>query len=98
MAVSSASGAGRPGAADGHVAGTTKLDLGGTNRHCSPQETLAPGRPLFPLFGITRLAHVTGLDRVGVPRWPFIPPHSPWPSLLPGQGPADHPRRGSAAH
>src|SRR3989442_3209074 len=76
MAVSPASGAGRPGAADGRVAGTLKLDLGGTIRHCTPQETLAPVRPPFPMFGITRLAHVTGLDRIGIPVWLCIRPNA----------------------
>src|SRR5436189_6427487 len=96
MAVSSASGAGRPGAADGHVAGTTKLDLGGTIRHCSPQETLARVRPLFPMFGITRLANVTGLDRIGSPVWLCTPPNSRCLSLSQGKGLDDDPARVSA--
>src|SRR3989442_12134860 len=79
MAVSPASGAGRPGAADGRVAGTSKLDLGGTIPPCRPQETLARVRPLFPVFGIPRLANATGLDRVGVPRWLRIPPQARLP-------------------
>src|SRR2546428_3897868 len=96
MAVSPASGGGRPGAADGRVAGTTKLDLGGTIRHCSPQETLARGRPLFPMFCITRLANVTGLDRIGIPRWLWIPPNARCLSVSQGKGLDDHLPRVSA--
>ena len=42
------------------------LDLGGTLRACSAEQTLAWIRPLFPAFGLTRLARVTGLDTIGV--------------------------------
>src|SRR3989441_8152533 len=96
MAVSPASGAGRPGAADGRVAGTLKLDLGGTIRHCTPQETFARVRPLFPMFGITRLANVTGLDRVGSPVWLCIRPHARCLSVSQGKGLDDDLARVSA--
>ena len=39
----------------------------GTHRAVPPEETLARARRLFPVLGITRIANVTGLDRVGVP-------------------------------
>lgn len=39
----------------------------GTHRLVSPQETLASVRRFFPVMGITRVADVTGLDRVGIP-------------------------------
>ena len=42
------------------------LNLGGTLRACSAEQTLAWIRPLFPAFGLTRLARVTGLDTIGV--------------------------------
>src|SRR3989441_10190745 len=96
MAVSPASGAGRPGAADGRVAGTSKLDLGGTIRHCSPQETLARVRSLFPMFGITRLANVTGLDRIGIPVWLCIRPNARCLSVSQGKGLDDDLARVSA--
>ncbi|MBI2897005.1 MAG: YcaO-like family protein [Deltaproteobacteria bacterium] len=48
------------------IAGTALLDLVGTLRACRPDETLARIRPMFPTFGLTRLARVTGLDRIGV--------------------------------
>jgi ribosomal protein S12 methylthiotransferase accessory factor len=39
----------------------------GTERVVPPAATLARMRPLQPIFGITRIANVTGLDRVGIP-------------------------------
>lgn len=36
-------------------------------RLATPEETLARVTPLFGLFGITRVANVTGLDQVGIP-------------------------------
>jgi len=39
----------------------------GTQRSISPEETLERIRPCFPIAGITRLADITGLDRIGVP-------------------------------
>ncbi len=40
---------------------------GGTHRLVSPEETLARIRPILPRLGVTRLANVTGLDRIGIP-------------------------------
>src|SRR6266540_5919687 len=37
------------------------------DRMVSPAETVARLRPAFPALGITRLARVTGLDRIGIP-------------------------------
>jgi YcaO-like protein with predicted kinase domain len=39
----------------------------GTHRAVAPDETVARLRPLLPALGITRLANVTGLDRIGIP-------------------------------
>ena len=39
----------------------------GTHRAVAPEETLARLRPLLPPLGITRLANITGLDRIGIP-------------------------------
>ena len=36
-------------------------------RVCSAEETLAKVRPFFPQFGITRIAPITGLDKIGIP-------------------------------
>ena len=43
------------------------LNLGGTIRTQSAQETLARLRPLFPLFGITRVAAQEGLTEIKIP-------------------------------
>jgi ribosomal protein S12 methylthiotransferase accessory factor len=39
----------------------------GTHRAVAPEETFARVRRLMPVMGITRVADVTGLDRIGVP-------------------------------
>jgi ribosomal protein S12 methylthiotransferase accessory factor len=39
----------------------------GTHRLRAPAEMLADVRALLPLAGITRLANITGLDRIGIP-------------------------------
>jgi ribosomal protein S12 methylthiotransferase accessory factor len=38
-----------------------------THRTCPPEETLERIRPLLPTAGITRIANITGLDRIGIP-------------------------------
>jgi ribosomal protein S12 methylthiotransferase accessory factor len=48
----------------------------GTHRTVSPDETLARVRPLMPAMGITRLADLTGLDRIGVPVFAAYRPNS----------------------
>lgn len=39
----------------------------GTHRHVTPADTIARVRPHMKQMGITRVANVTGLDRIGVP-------------------------------
>jgi YcaO-like protein with predicted kinase domain len=39
----------------------------GTHRACEPDETLERISPLAECFGITRIADLTGLDRIGIP-------------------------------
>lgn len=39
----------------------------GTHRLIPPSQTLAHVRPLMPVMGISRIANVTGLDRIGLP-------------------------------
>ncbi len=38
----------------------------GTHRACSPEETFNKIKPTFKTIGLTRLANVTGLDRIGM--------------------------------
>jgi len=63
-----------------------KLDLGGTLRARNAASTLAWVRPLFPQFGITRVANITGLDRIGIPVWICIRPNGRSLSVSQGKG------------
>jgi ribosomal protein S12 methylthiotransferase accessory factor len=40
---------------------------GGTHRLVSPEDTLERLLPILPRIGVTRLANITGLDRIGIP-------------------------------
>ena len=51
-------------------------DLGGTIRATSPEATLAKLEPLLlPVFGITRVANITGLDHINIPTYVAIRPN-----------------------
>lgn len=63
-----------------------KLDLGGTFRARDAASTLAWLRPLLPRLGITRIANVTGLDRIGIPVWMCIRPNGRSLSVSQGKG------------
>ena len=65
---------------------TAKQDLGGTMRCRDAASTLAWVRPMLPQFGITRLANVTGLDRIGIPVWMCIRPNGRSLSVSQGKG------------
>lgn len=58
----------------------------GTRRTCRPGETLGRIQPLLPLAGITRLAEVTGLDRIGLPVFQAVRPNSRNLSVSQGKG------------
>ncbi|MDA9272247.1 YcaO-like family protein [bacterium] len=63
------------------------LDLGGTYRAVSPQETLAKIEPmLWDKFGITRVANITGLDNLDIPTYIAIRPLSKFFSTAQGKG------------
>ncbi len=64
----------------------TKEFLLGTQRAMPPEETLARIRPHFSTVGITRLADITGLDRLGVPIWCSIRPDSSTLAVDSGKG------------
>jgi len=67
----------------------TTVDLGGTVRVRSAEETLTRLRPRIPEFGITRVASVTGLDVVGLPVWMAIRPLSYSLTVSQGKGITD---------
>ncbi len=58
----------------------------GTHRTVSPDETLSRMIPWFDTFGITRIATVTGLDRVGVPVVVVCRPNARSSAVFHGKG------------
>lgn len=70
----------------GAPAGASKGFLAGTHRLISPQETVARIAPLLPVMGITRVANVTGLDRIGIPVVMVCRPNSRSISVSQGKG------------
>jgi len=70
----------------GEALTATKEFVLGTQRAMPPEETLARIRPHFFEVGITRLADITGLDRLGVPIWCSIRPDSSTLAVDSGKG------------
>lgn len=60
---------------------------GTTQRACPPEETLRRIKPFLPLAGITRLADITGLDRIGIPVTLAIRPNARTVVGSTGKGP-----------
>lgn len=58
----------------------------GGRRECSPADTWARLRPLLPVFGIPRVANITGLDRIGIPVFTACRPNSRSLSVFQGKG------------
>ncbi len=58
----------------------------GTHRIRPPKQTVELLRDLFPVFGITRIADVTGLDRVGLPTTVVCRPNSRSMAVSQGKG------------
>ncbi len=58
----------------------------GTHRTSKPRETLARLEPLLTQMGITRVANVTGLDRIGIPVYNACRPLSLSISVSQGKG------------
>jgi ribosomal protein S12 methylthiotransferase accessory factor len=52
----------------------TGVYRGGTHRACAPEETLERVLPHLETLGVTRIADLTGLDRVGIPVFAAIRP------------------------
>jgi ribosomal protein S12 methylthiotransferase accessory factor len=67
-----------------------------SDRFRSASDTVARMRPEFERFGITRLAEVTGLDRVGIPVWMAIRPNSKTLAVSQGKGLSDAAAQASA--
>lgn len=58
----------------------------GTHRVCAPEATLARLQPLLAHLGITRVANVTGLDRIGIPVVMVARPNARSVSVSQGKG------------
>lgn len=65
---------------------TPKRFINGTHRSRAPEETLADFGRLMPKMGITRLANVTGLDRLGLPVVVAVRPNARSLSTSQGKG------------
>jgi ribosomal protein S12 methylthiotransferase accessory factor len=63
-----------------------KRFLVGMHRSRSPEETLSVIHPTFQKIGLTRLANITGLDRLGIPTALAIRPNSEYLSVDGGKG------------
>lgn len=50
--------------------------ISGTQRTVTAEETVARAQPVAKALGVTRLADITGLDRIGIPAWSAIVPCS----------------------
>ena len=68
------------------LAAARKAYHSGTHRTVAPEETLKRITPLLPAMGITRVANVTGLDRVGIPVVMVTRPNSRSVSVSQGKG------------
>ncbi len=63
---------------------------------CRPEETLARVMPALAEHGVTRIAKVTGLDRIGIPVWNAMRPNARALSVHQGKGIADIDAKASA--
>ncbi|MER7332210.1 MULTISPECIES: YcaO-like family protein [unclassified Micromonospora] len=53
-----------------------RTDGGGRHRECTAEETYDRVRPSFSRIGLTRVADITGLDRLGIPVYNAVVPRS----------------------
>lgn len=86
-------------AADGAEAGrsTVKAFRLGTHRIVPPEETWSRIAPVLPRVGISRVADVTALDRLGIPVYQAVRPDSLSISVSQGKGATREAARVSAA-
>jgi len=68
-----------------------------SDRICTPEATFETIRPYLAPLGVTRLARVTGLDRIGIPVWNAVVPNSRSIVINQGKGIRDIDARVSAA-
>ena len=63
-----------------------KRFVDGTRRVVSPDETWRRIAPLLPVLGISRVAGITGLDRIGIPVFTAVRPNGRSLSVFQGKG------------
>jgi ribosomal protein S12 methylthiotransferase accessory factor len=68
-----------------------------SDRICPPEETFRRIEALLPKFGVSRLARLTGLDRIGIPVWSAISPNARSIVINQGKGVSDIDAKVSAA-
>jgi YcaO-like protein with predicted kinase domain len=68
------------------LAAARKVVTRGTHRARQPAEMLAAVRPLLATAGVTRLANITGLDRIGIPVYVGARPNARILSQSAGKG------------
>jgi ribosomal protein S12 methylthiotransferase accessory factor len=73
------------------------LSMTYSDRSCSPHETMVRIGPLLSKYGITRLARLTDLDRIGIPVWNAVAPNSRSIVINQGKGIEDIDAKVSAA-
>ena len=75
-----------PGAAPAPTSRSAKAWRSGTHRSRTPDETLSHLLPLLPRFGITRVANLSGLDRIGLPVVAVCRPNARSSAVFHGKG------------
>ena len=83
-------------AAEALAQSTRSRAEGYSDRLRSAAETVARMRDVFPELGITRVARVTGLDRIGIPVFLAVRPNSRTLAVTQGKGVDDDAARASA--
>jgi YcaO-like protein with predicted kinase domain len=73
-------------AADPEMPSALKVFRGGTHRIARPGETVERMRRYMPVMGITRIANITGLDRIGIPVTAVCRPNSRSVAVAQGKG------------
>lgn len=80
----------------GQALSAQKTYFDGTHRSCAPAETIDRAMPHLRMMGITRVADITGLDRIGLPVSIAIRPNSRALSTSQGKGRTPEAARASA--
>lgn len=78
--------AGKTTKVSGSAGSATKVYRIGTHRIISPTDTIARAKPHLAQMGITRIANVTGLDRIGIPVVMVTRPNSRSVAVSQGKG------------